>query len=48
MAVDILGHFLAAHVTLITADDQAEVISCPKPLRFATGDTENLAEVGYG
>jgi hypothetical protein len=34
MAVDILGHFLAAHVTLITADDQVEVSSCPKPLRL--------------
>lgn len=48
MAVDTLGHLLAAHVTPATADDRAEVGQLAQALQAATGESVDLAYVDQG
>jgi hypothetical protein len=48
LAVDTLGHLLAAHVTPVTADDRAEVGQLAQAVQVATGESVNLAYVDQG
>jgi transposase len=48
MAVDTLGHLLAAHVTPATADDRAEVGRVAQAIQGATGESVDLAYVDQG
>lgn len=48
MAVDTLGHLLAAHVTPATADDRAEVGRVAQAVQVATGESVDLAYVDQG
>jgi transposase len=48
MAVDTLGHLLAAHVTPATADDRVEVGRVAQAVRVATGESVDLAFVDQG
>lgn len=48
LAVDTLGHFLAAHVTPANTDDRAEVDQMAQAIQDATGDTVELAFVDQG
>jgi transposase len=48
LAVDTLGHFLAAHVTPANADDRAEVGQMAQAIQDATGDSVELAFVDQG
>lgn len=48
MAVDTLGHLLAAHVTPATADDRAEVGRLAAAVQEATGESVSLAYVDQG
>src|ERR671916_213323 len=48
LAVDTLGHLLAAHVTPATADDRAEVGQLAKAVQVATGESVDLAYVDQG
>src|ERR671916_209212 len=48
MAVDTLGHLLAAHVTPATADDRAEVGQLAQAVQVATGESVDLAYVDQG
>ena len=48
MAVDTLGHLLAAHVTPATADDRAEVGRLARAVQTATGESVDLAYVDQG
>jgi len=48
LAVDTLGHLLAAHVTPATADDRAEVGRLAQGIQAATGESVNLAYVDQG
>ncbi|SCZ13369.1 Transposase DDE domain-containing protein [Microvirga guangxiensis] len=45
LAVDTLGHLLAAHVTPATADDRAEVGHVAQAVQVATGESIDLAYV---
>jgi transposase len=48
LAVDTLGHLLAAHVTPATADDRAEVGRLAAAVQAATGDSVEVAFVDQG
>jgi transposase len=48
MAVDTLGHLLAAHVTPATADDRAQVGQLAQAVQVATGESVDLAYVDQG
>jgi transposase len=48
LAVDTLGHLLAAHVTPANADDRAEVGRMAKAIQAATDDSVELAFVDQG
>ena len=48
LAVDTLGHLLAAHVTPATADDRAEVGQLAQAVQVATGESVDLASVDQG
>src|SRR5918998_3870409 len=48
LAVDPLGHLLAAHVTPATADDRAEVGRLAKAVQAATGENVEIAFVDQG
>ena len=48
IAVDTLGHLLAAHVTPATTDDRAEVGRLAAAVQAATGESVNLASVDQG
>ncbi len=48
LAVDTLGHLLAAHVTPATADDRAEVGQLAQAVQVATGESVDLAYVDQG
>jgi transposase len=48
LAVDTLGHLLAAHVTPATADDRAEVGQLAQAVQAATGESVELAYVDQG
>src|SRR5918997_1286092 len=48
MAVDTLGHLLAAHVTPATADDRAQVGQLAQAVQVATGESVDLAHVDQG
>jgi hypothetical protein len=43
MAVDMLGHLLAAHVTPATVDDRAQVGQLAQAVQLATGESVELA-----
>jgi transposase len=48
LAVDTLGHFLAAHVTPANADDRAEVARMAQAIQDATADSVTIAFVDQG
>ena len=48
LAMDTLGHLLAAHVTPATADDRAEVGQLAQAVQAATGESVDLAYVDQG
>lgn len=48
LAVDTLGHFLAAHVTPADADDRAEVGKMAEAIQSTTGDSVEIAFVDQG
>jgi transposase len=48
LAVDTLGHLLAAHVTPATADDRAEVGQLAQAVQVATGESVDLACIDQG
>jgi transposase len=48
MAVDMLGHLLAAHVTPATVDDRAQVGQLAQAVQLATGESVDLAYVDQG
>jgi len=48
LAVDTLGHLLAAHVTPATADDRTEVGQLAQAMQVATGESVELAYVDQG
>jgi transposase len=48
MAVDTLGHLLAAQVTPATADDRAQVGQLAQAVQVATGESVELVHVGQG
>jgi hypothetical protein len=46
MDVDTLGHLLAAHVTLATADDRAEMEQLAQAVQVATGESVDRGYTG--